>query len=46
MTSRLNDTEEYKSDLVDRIMEITKLEIQIESKIKKKKARYEIYEII
>ena len=37
MTSRLNDTEEYKSDLVDRIMEITKLEIQIESKIKKKK---------
>ena len=37
MNIRMNDAEEWISDLEDRIMEITQLEQQIETKIKKKK---------
>ena len=40
MNIRMNDAEEWISDLEDRIMEITQLEQQIETKIKKKKKQY------
>ena len=36
MNSRLNDTEEFISDLKDKIMEITQTEQQTERQIKKK----------
>ena len=39
MNSRMNNAEEWISDLEDRIMEITQLEQQTETQMKKKKRK-------